>query len=114
MPTTTKRSASKAGKVNKAAWIRALPRTMSAKDVVDKAKGEGIKLSIAQVYTTRSAAKKKGLGGPKRAMRAKRAASVRAGASRGDDQLAFRRLVLSIGLPKAEAYLSELRRSVGL
>jgi hypothetical protein len=32
----------------------------------------------------------------------------------GDDQLAFRRLVLSIGLPKAEAYLKELRRSVGL
>lgn len=103
----TKRTASGAGKVNKSAWIRALPRTMSAKDVVDKARAEGIKLSIAQVYTTRSAAKKKGGGGA-----AKRAASKPRAS--GDDQLAFRRLVLSIGLPKAEAYLNDLRRSVGL
>ena len=101
----------KSGKVNKSAWIRALPRTMSAKDVVDKARGQGIKLSIAQVYTTRSAAKKKGGGGTRRAMAPRAAGRPRA---TGDDQLAFRRLVLSIGLPKAEAYLNDLRRSVGL
>ena len=96
-----------------AEWIRALPRTMSAKDVVDKARGEGIKLSIAQVYTTRSAAKKKGgAGAPKRGgARMSGVSGLRAG---GDEQLQFRRLVLAIGLPRAEAYLSELRRSVGL
>ena len=112
MPTTTKRSASKPGKVNKSAWIRALPRTMSAKDVVDKARGEGIKLSIAQVYTTRSAAKKQGMGGAPKRGRAPRAKGMRAAS--GDDQMQFKRLVLAIGLPKAEAYLNDLRRSVGL
>jgi hypothetical protein len=112
MATTTKRRSSAAGKVNKSAWIRALPRTMSAKDVVDKAKGAGIKLSIAQVYTTRSMAKKKG-SAPKRAA-AKAPARAKAAGVRGNDQLTFKRLVLSIGLPKAEAYLQELRRSVGM
>jgi len=102
----------KSSKVNKSAWIRALPRTMSAKDVVDKARGQGIKLSVAQVYTTRSAAKKKTGGPAKRAMGARSVGRPRVDG--GNDQLAFRRLVLSIGLPKAEAYLNELRRSVGL
>ncbi|HTO54746.1 MAG TPA: hypothetical protein VMR50_15280 [Myxococcota bacterium] len=83
---------------------------MPAKEVVDKAKAEGIKLSIAQVYTTRSSAKKAG----KRAPGGVRRGRPPAAASGGNDQLLFRRLVLSIGLPKAEAYLNELRRSVGL
>jgi hypothetical protein len=107
MATTTRRM--KSGRVNKSAWIRALPHSMAAKDVVDKAKAEGIKLSIAQVYTTRSAAKKSG----KRGMSARRGRPPGAAAG-GNDQILFRRLVLSIGLPKAEAYLNELRRSVGL
>jgi hypothetical protein len=108
MATTTRRA--KSGRVNKSAWIRALPHSMPAKEVVDKAKSEGIKLSIAQVYTTRSSAKKAGKRGPGGARRGRPPAA----ASGGNDQLLFRRLVLSIGLPKAEAYLNELRRSVGL
>lgn len=114
MAGTGKKSTSK---VNKSAWIRALPVTMPAQDVIDKAKAQGIKLSIAQVYTTRSAAKKKSGAGMKPATSVRRAAGRPRRAARargGDDQLAFRRLVLSIGLPKAEAYLHELRRSVGL
>jgi len=111
MGTTTRRARSR--KVNKSAWIRALPRTMPAKDVVEKAKGEGITLSIAQVYTTRSAAKKvRGRGRPARGPRGPRG-QLRV-ARGGDDLLTFKRLVLSIGLPRAEAYLQELRRSVGL
>jgi hypothetical protein len=47
-------------KVNKSAWIRSQPGTLSAAEVVSKAKQAGIKLSVAQVYTTRSEAKRKG------------------------------------------------------
>ena len=47
-------------KINKSAWIRGQPGTLSAADVVSKAKQAGIKLSVAQVYTTRSEAKRKG------------------------------------------------------
>jgi hypothetical protein len=46
------------GRVNKSAWIRSQPASLSAKDVVDKAKSEGIALSLAQVYTARSTAKR--------------------------------------------------------
>jgi hypothetical protein len=44
--------------VNKSAWIRSQPEKLAAKDVVKKAKTKGIKLSVAQVYTARSTAKK--------------------------------------------------------
>ena len=60
MPKTTKRSIT-TRKVNKSAWIRSQPSTMPAADVVTKAKEAGIKLSVAQVYTTRSEAKRKGV-----------------------------------------------------
>jgi hypothetical protein len=105
---TNRKPVTKSDKVNKSAWIRALPHSMPAKDVVEKARAEGIKLSIAQVYTTRSTAKKldtspaRGRGRPA------------SGGGMANEELAFRRLVLAIGLPKAQAYLSELRRSVGL
>jgi len=46
------------GRVNKSAWIRSQPATMAAKDVLRKAKQEGISLSLAQVYTARSTANK--------------------------------------------------------
>jgi hypothetical protein len=61
MPKTKKKTAAKAAgaRVNKSAWIRSQPASMSAKDVVEKAKGESIKLSLAQVYTARSTAKHK-------------------------------------------------------
>lgn len=62
MPKTTKRSIT-TRKVNKSAWIRSQPATMPAADVVSKAKEAGIKLSVAQVYTTRSEAKRKGARG---------------------------------------------------
>src|SRR5262245_8626127 len=62
MPKTSKKSASKSKgpRVNKSAWIRGQAPTLSAKEVVEKAKGEGIKLSLAQVYTARSTAKRHG------------------------------------------------------
>jgi len=62
MAKASKKSSSKAKgpRVNKSAWIRSQPGTLSAKDVVEKAKAEGITLSLAQVYTARSTAKRQG------------------------------------------------------
>ena len=109
-----KKTASKtaAPKINKSAWIREQPVALAAKDVVEKAAKAGIKVSVAQVYTTRSEAKKiKGKPGrPNVSSKAAPKPAVK-GTS---DELMFKRLVLSIGLPKAEAYLSDLKRSVGL
>jgi hypothetical protein len=62
MAKTSKKASAKtkSARVNKSAWIRSQPPSLSAKEVVDKAKGEGIVLSLAQVYTARSTAKRQG------------------------------------------------------
>jgi hypothetical protein len=39
---------------SKAAFVRSLPRTMSAKEVIAKAKAAGLKLSPAYIYVIRS------------------------------------------------------------
>lgn len=62
-----KSAAGAAKKVNKSAYVRTLPSSMSAKDVVTKAKSDGITLSVSQVYTIRTNAKKQGKGSGKRA-----------------------------------------------
>jgi hypothetical protein len=51
----SKKTASK--KVNKSAFVRSLPATMPAKDVVERAKAQGVKLTVAYVYSIRTAAK---------------------------------------------------------
>ena len=64
MAKTSKKASAKTkgARVNKSAWIRSQPPALSAKEVVEKAKGEGITLSLAQVYTARSTAKRQGGG----------------------------------------------------
>ena len=114
---TTPKPATK--KVNKTAWILSQPAAMAAKDVVAKAGAAGIKLTTGQVYTARSTAKtRKAKSTAGKPTQSKASVTTRSPAKSfalgGDDEMAFRRLVLSIGLPKAEAYLSELKRSVGL
>ena len=91
-------------KVNKSAWIRSQPAFLSAADVVAKAKKEGIKLSVAQVYTARSTAKKAGSSGGV-------GNGKRAGAG---DEAAFKRIVVEIGVRRAEALLEGFKRDVGL
>jgi hypothetical protein len=44
---------------NKSAFVRSLPADMSAKDVVAKAREEGLELTENYVHTIRSAAKRK-------------------------------------------------------
>jgi hypothetical protein len=112
MPRKKSNTSTAARKINKSAWIREQPRSLSAREVVEKASKAGIKLTDAQVYTARSSAKKaKGKPGPKPGFKSARKA---AGANGTSDELLFKRLVLSIGLPKSEAYLNDLKRSVGL
>jgi hypothetical protein len=68
MAKTSKKASAKTkgARVNKSAWIRNQPPALSAKEVVEKAKGEGITLSLAQVYTARSTAKRSGQGAGRR------------------------------------------------
>lgn len=101
---------------NKSAFVRNLPGDMSAKDVVAKAKAQGITLTENYVYTIRSAAKNKakkggtgrGPGRPK---------GSRGGASSSGSEQGFIEHALDIGLGNAEKLLARLRariRSVAL
>jgi hypothetical protein len=45
---------------NKSAFVRSLPSSLSAAEVIEKGKAKGIKLSAAQVYTIRANARRKG------------------------------------------------------
>jgi hypothetical protein len=55
--TAAKRKARTTGAPNKSAYVRSLPADMPAKDVVEKAKAQGMKLSVEYVYSIRAAAK---------------------------------------------------------
>jgi hypothetical protein len=69
MKPPTPKSAPKSEKINKSAFVRSLPATMSAQDVVKAAAAKGIKLGDKFVHTIRynakvSAAKKAGKSSP--------------------------------------------------
>jgi len=107
-------NAKKSGaRVNKSAWIRSQPASLSAKDVVEKAADEGIKLSLAQVYTARSTAKRKPGGG-----KSKEVAEVKRGPGRpkgsgraavsGDLRKQFMVLAVRIGSDEAQRLLDRI------
>lgn len=86
-------------KLNKSAWIRKQPKSLFAKDIVAKAKAEGITLSVAQVYTARNQAKK--VTGAKLG-RPRKDAAV---SSLGDLQRQFVALAVRIGTDEAKRLL---------
>ena len=71
----------------KAAFVRSLPETMPAKEVVDKAKEAGLKLTPAYVYVIRSQArvgtKKPANGAPPRAAKDAQARLIAAASELG-------------------------------
>ena len=118
MAKTSKKSASKAKapRVNKSAWIRSQPPALSAKEVVEKAKGEGIVLSLAQVYTARSTAKRQ--GEPKRGAAAAvagrrgpgrpKGAGAPTSAVSGDLRRQFVQIAVRIGTDEAQRLLDRV------
>jgi hypothetical protein len=121
MPKTKKRAkpAPSNARVNKSAWIRSQSASTPAKEIVDLAKRQGIQLSLAQVYTARSTAKH-GAGGGGGSVsaspvgrRATRTTST-SSASETNSEATFRRLVMAIGVDRAEQYLRDLRQDLGL
>lgn len=112
------------GSINKSAWIRDQPANLTAQEVVENAKKEGISLTAAQVYTVRHAARKatgaskkpaaataaspkvKGKPGPK----PKAQRSVESDEIKSSTRTEFARLVLSIGMDKSRALLDRIER----
>jgi hypothetical protein len=93
-----KKAGTIAKKVNKSAFVRNLPQDMPAKEVVDRAKSEGMKISVAYVYSIRTAAKagaRRAAGGlPGRALRS-------IGGANGRVEELLRAVAAELGLSRA-------------
>jgi hypothetical protein len=99
------------GGVNKSAFVRSLPASLSAAEVIEKGKAKGIKLSAAQVYTIRANARRKAPDREApRALRASHARGSSSGGRRADAKEAeFIAAALDLGLARAEALIRTLR-----
>jgi len=95
--------------VNKSQFVREQPTTMTAKQVVSKAKDGGITLSEKYVYNIRAKANaRKRTGRPGRPPKAGRPAAASAGGLEGR----LIDLALELGLGRAEALLGRLRSKI--
>jgi hypothetical protein len=116
MATTNRETAHRtgSGRLNKSAWIRSQTASLTAKEVVDKAKAEGIALSLAQVYTARSSAKRVPVAatpaGVATKTRVKGSSAVRASKLVGSDDLRrqFIQLAMRIGTDEAKGLLKRI------
>jgi UDP-N-acetylenolpyruvoylglucosamine reductase len=99
--------------INKSAFVRSLPGTMSAAEVIEKGKAKGIKLSAAQVYTIRANARRKRPDTDKEEIvlpaKLKLAGRKRSGKSSESKEAEFIATALDLGLARAEALLHALR-----
>jgi hypothetical protein len=104
----------KGSAVNKSAFVRSLPGTLSAAEVIARGKTKGIRLSAAQVYTIRANARRKGPSKTNgRTTRAKSGArSVNLGRGVDAREAEFIAAALDLGLTKAEALIAALRTKV--
>jgi hypothetical protein len=112
------RAVKRSGAVNKSAFVRSLPSSLSAAEVISRAKVKGIKLSAAQVYTIRANARRKsdvsilprfrGTSQPAATTRGARGAGTRSGGG-AESESAFLLMALELGLVRAEGILGSLR-----
>jgi len=93
--------------VNKSAFVRSLPVTLSAAEVIQEGKSKGIKLTAAQVYTIRANARRKSALG--HALPSETETSSTHGHSRAAKEADFVSAALDLGLARAEALLRALR-----
>jgi hypothetical protein len=117
MPKKSSSKPAKPAKPTKASFVRAIPSSVPAKEVVAKAKAAGMTLSEKHVYVIRSDAKKrsakKKAGGASKGHAASASPATKAvahSAGGGSNETNFRKLVLALGIPKAKALVTDVER----
>ena len=91
---------------NKTAFVKSLPADMSAKEVVDRAKKQGMMLGEKYVYVVRSNARRK-TGRPKASTKVAPDSMATSGPEKE-----FRRLALELGVKRAELLLSDTKKKI--
>ena len=107
--TAPKKTKPTTAKVNKSAFIRAQPATMSASEVVEKAKADGFEITANFVYSVRSAGKPKAKKGSN-ATKGKKPVAT----GTGNAEQLIRRAALMVGIDAVEALVRKLRTEAGL
>src|SRR5215831_2317870 len=99
--------------MTKAAFVRSLPATMSAAQVVAEAQKAGIRISPAHVYVIRSNANKSAKKPNGRTKRKSGRVPVGPTASRSDAGLEqqLEALIMDLGFARAEQLLDSIRRA---
>ena len=93
--------------VSKSEFVRSLPESIPAKEVVERAKKAGLEMSDKYVYVVRSNARKK----DGRRRRRRKVADVAAAAPTATPtEKEFRRLTLELGVKKAETLLTDTKK----
>src|ERR1700689_3464393 len=116
MPKTKSSASSKPAKPTKASFVRAIPASVPAKEVVAKAKAAGMTLSEKHVYVIRSDAKKRGKkrgakAAPKASVGHSTLAAKSVSTSGGSaTETTFRKLVLALGIPKSRSLVLDVER----
>jgi hypothetical protein len=87
--------------------VRSLPATTPAKDMVAKAKAEGISLSENYVYNVRATSKSSRKGKATVGRPPQNASSQTT-----SSEMTFRRLVLDLGLSRAKSLLTEVEQKL--
>jgi hypothetical protein len=96
------------GKPSASDFVRSMPASAKASEVVAAAKKQGIKMSTNLVYAVRSAAARK--GGPKGRPGSRPRAAAAAGSA--GDTVAFKKLAFGLGIARARQALDELERGL--
>ncbi len=99
------------GKPNSSDFIRSLPATLTASEVVRQGKASGHSFSPALVYAVRRNAKLKAGGGGRKAAKAKAHAAPAAQVAHGshaENKAAFKKLMVRLGLDTAEELYKEV------
>lgn len=91
--------------MTKVAFVKSLPPTMPASEVVAKAKAQGLSLSAAYVYVIRSKAGARKAKPVRRAPQRRRTTSTDGGSA----ERSFASLVLDLGFARAGELLEQLQ-----
>ncbi len=111
---------SAAGTMSKADFVRSQPPDMKAADVVKAARKAGLKMAVSTVYETRAYDRRNAKKAGKKAPDAKAAAPAPVTATKAvapieastGSEIAFRKLVIALGVERATAILADVRRKL--
>lgn len=93
-------------------FVRSMPVTMSAKDVIAAAKAKGIRMSANLVYMVRATDRKRSGTAPARGRRRKAGVRVATRSRNGTTIVEFKKMAFALGIDNARRALDELERAL--